>query len=81
MEIQERKTVYVFDQETAERFQALLDCVVEAFKEILGARRIDLPDQYDIGYAEATFHECAAKQFDRDPGGDPARVVDLDEIF
>lgn len=55
--------------------------MLATFDEILEARKAALPNRYDIGYSETTFHECAAKQFDRDPGGDPARVIDLDEIF
>ncbi len=81
MDKSSHRIVYVFDEETADRFRALIHCLLSTFDEVLEARRAVLPDEYDIDYAETTFHECAAKQFDRDPGGDPARVVDLDEIF
>jgi len=78
MQEKERETVYVFDQQTVDRFSALIDILLSTFHEILDARRVILPDNFDIGPAEMTFYECHAKQFDRP---DPELSDDLDKIF
>lgn len=78
MQESESQNVYVFDQQTVDRFSALIDILLTTFHELLEARRVNLPDSHDIGTAEMTFYECHAKQFDR-----PDSILGdhLDEIF
>ena len=78
MQEQEPQYVYIFDQQTVDRFSALIDILLTTFHEILDARRAPQPDNYDIGTAEMTFYECHAKQFDRP---DSKLSDELDEIF
>ena len=77
-ESESQKNVYVFDQQTADRFSALIDILLTTFHELMEARRVILPDSHDIGAAEMTFYECHAKQFER---SDFNLSDDLDEIF
>ncbi|MGE0175081.1 MAG: hypothetical protein AB7T49_19965 [Oligoflexales bacterium] len=78
MQEPEGKNLYIFDQQTADRFSALIDILLTTFQEILEARRVMLPDDHDIGIAEMTFYECHASQFDRP---ETKLSDDLDEIF